>query len=74
MISAAFAAGIALACCQSAGAVPAAPTAIKDPIAVNVPLVQVQFREHRTRHRLVKCYRTLVVGPYRCHRFHRVWW
>jgi hypothetical protein len=27
----------------------------------------VQYAERRTRHGVVKCYRDLVIGPYRCH-------
>jgi hypothetical protein len=33
------------------------------------PLQQAQYSEHHTRHGVVKCYRTLVIGPYRCHYF-----
>jgi hypothetical protein len=31
------------------------------------PLQQAQYVERRTRRGVVKCYRDLVVGPYRCH-------
>lgn len=62
-----FAAGIGLACCQSAGAAPAGGTVVQDAAAVTSPLQQAQYAERRTRHGIVKCYRTLVIGPYRCH-------
>jgi hypothetical protein len=64
-----FAAGIGLVCCQSAGAAPASGTAVQDAAAATSPLQQVQYSERRTRHGVVKCYRTLVIGPYRCHYF-----
>lgn len=71
-----FAAGAlatGLVCCQVASAAPAGGPAIKT--AATPTLQQVQFREYRTRHgRLVKCYRTLVIGPYRCHSYRRGWW
>jgi hypothetical protein len=58
--------------CDSAGAIPAAPTAVSEaPTAAPQP---IQFRARRTRHGVVKCYRELVVGPYRCHHFRRRWW
>jgi hypothetical protein len=68
----ALAAAAMFVCCQGASAVPVAGAAIKD---AATPLVrQVQFRAYRTRHGgLVKCYRTLVIGPYRCHYYRRGW-
>ena len=68
-----FAAGIGLVCCQSAGAVPAAATAIKEAATAASPLLQAQYRERRTRHGVMKCYREFVFGPYRCH-YYRRWW
>lgn len=61
-----LAGGIGLVCCQSANAVPAAGLAINGaaPAAAAQP---VQYREYRTRHHFVKCYRDLVIGRYRCH-------
>ncbi len=62
-----FAAGIGLLCCQSAGAVPAAATGVKD-AATNASTLQLaQYAEHRAHHGVVKCYRDFVIGPYRCH-------
>ena len=55
-----IAAGAGFACCQSAGASSAAAMAAS-------PVQQVQYREGYTRHGLVKCYRFLVFGHYRCH-------
>jgi len=62
-----LAAGIGLICCQSAGAIPAAPAAVQNAVTGASVLEQVQYAERRTRHGIVKCYRDLVIGPYRCH-------
>jgi len=62
-----IAAGVGLICCQTAGAVPAAPTAVQSAATGASVLEQVQYAERRTRHGVVKCYRDLVIGPYRCH-------
>ena len=64
-----FAAGIGFLCCQSAGAVPISATAVKETATVTATLQPAQFAEHRARHGVVKCYRDLVIGPYRCHYF-----
>jgi hypothetical protein len=69
LAAAAVAAGIGLVCCQSAGAAPASATAVQDAAAAASPLQQAQYAERKTRHGVVKCYRTLVIGPYRCHYF-----
>jgi hypothetical protein len=53
-----------------AGAVPADATAVEQAAIAASPLQQA-FVGYRTRHGVVKCYRTLVVGPYRCHHFDR---
>ena len=55
---------------SSAGAVPADATAVRQAAIAASPLQQT-FYGYRTRHGVVKCYRTLVVGPYRCHTFSR---
>jgi hypothetical protein len=65
--SLAAAAGLAGVC--SAGAVPADATAVKATATAASPLQQAQYAERRARHGVVKCYRELVVGPYRCHYF-----
>ena len=57
----------------SAGAVPVSAAAVHEATAAVSPVQQAQFAEHRTRHGVVKCYRTLVVGPYRCHHFRNGW-
>jgi hypothetical protein len=62
-----LAAGIGLICCQTAGAVPAAPAAVQNAATGASVLEQVQYTERRTRRGIVKCYRDLVIGPYRCH-------
>ena len=64
-----FAAGIGLACSQNAVAAPVDAAAIKEAVVATSPVQQAQYSEHHTRHGIVKCYRTLVIGPYRCHYF-----
>jgi hypothetical protein len=67
------AAGFGLACCQGAAAFPVAPSAVSGVTTAAAPLQAVQYREYRTRHYVVKCYRALVIGPYRCHYYPRGW-
>jgi hypothetical protein len=67
LLALSFAAGIGLICSQSALAVPADATAVKEAAAATSPLQQAQYAEHRTRHGVVKCFRDFVIGPYRCH-------
>ena len=62
-------AGAGLACSQSAGAVPMSAAAVKEAAAAASPMQQAQYSERRARHGVVKCYRDLVIGPYRCHYF-----
>jgi hypothetical protein len=50
-----------------AGAAPADATAVQEAAAAVSPLQQAQYVERRARHGVVKCYRDLVIGPYRCH-------
>ena len=69
-----FAAGIVAISCQGAGALPAAAIAVKAAATAASPLQRAQFRGYRTRHHVVKCYRDLVIGPYRCHYYRRHWW
>jgi hypothetical protein len=59
--------GAGFVCCQSAGASPVAATAIKETASAASPVQQVQYREGYTRRGVVKCYRFLVFGHYRCH-------
>jgi hypothetical protein len=71
-----FAVGLAalgLVGVSGAGAVPADATAVKEAATAASPLRQADFVGHPARHGVVKCYRTLVVGPYRCHYFRRPW-
>jgi hypothetical protein len=65
----ALAAGVGLAFCQSAGAAPANGPAVQDAAITISPVQPAQYAERRARHGIVKCYRTLVIGPYRCHYF-----
>ena len=58
---------------QGANAIPAAPTIAREAITAASSLHPIQYRARRTRHGYVKCYRELVVGPYRCHHFRRRW-
>jgi hypothetical protein len=66
-----LAAGLSLVLGANAGAVPVDPTSVREAATVpSSPLQNVQYSEHRTRHgHVVKCYRDLVIGPYRCHWF-----
>ena len=57
---------------SGAGAVPADATAVQQ-TAIAASSLRLAFVGHPTRHGVVKCYRTLVVGPYRCHYFRRPW-
>lgn len=66
-----FAAGIGLVCCQSAGAVPANPAAVKSAAAATSPVQQAQYYERHTRYGVVKCYREFIIGRYVCHRYGR---
>jgi hypothetical protein len=67
LLAAGLAAGAAVLPCQNAGALPANAVAIHE-AATNASVVQqVQYAERRTRRGVVKCYRDLVIGPYRCH-------
>jgi len=60
-----LAAGIGLACWQSAGAAPVNPAAVQQAAAATDQVQNVGYR-HRGH---VKCYHELIIGPYRCHRF-----
>ena len=64
------AAAVSFIGCQGARAIPAGLTALTTAAS---PLQPIQYRARRTRHGYVKCYRELVVGPYRCHHFRRRW-
>ena len=67
LLAAGLTAGVVALSCRNAGAVPANSVAIHE-AATNASVVQqVQYAERRTRHGVVKCYRDLVIGPYRCH-------
>jgi hypothetical protein len=62
-----FAAGLGLVYSQSAGAVPADSTSVKEAATAASSLQRAEYTERRTRHGVVKCFRALVIGPYRCH-------
>jgi hypothetical protein len=70
LAAASIAAAVIFIGCQGAGAIPAALTAT----AAGPSLQPIQYRARRTRHGFVKCYRELLVGPYRCHHYRRHWW
>jgi hypothetical protein len=70
LISLSLAAGVGLLCSHSAGAAPANAGAAKAAAAAVSTLQQAQYAERHTRRGIVKCYRDLVIGPYRCHYFH----
>jgi hypothetical protein len=66
-----FAGALAVTCSLSAGAVPIDAAAMKQAAIATSPVQQAQYYERHTRHRVVKCYRELVVGPYICHSYYR---
>jgi hypothetical protein len=68
LLAVGLAAGIGLMC-GSAGAVPVSAPAVQEAAAATSPVQQAQFNEYRTRHGVLKCYRDLVIGPYRCHHY-----
>jgi len=70
MTALAFIGATALTFSQSASAVPVDAAAIKAAAITSSAVQQAQYSERHTRHRVVKCYRELIVGPYVCHRFH----
>jgi hypothetical protein len=69
LLALSLAAGIGLVCSQSAGAVPASAPALKEAATATSTIQQAQYAERHTRRGMVKCYRDLVIGPYRCHYF-----
>jgi hypothetical protein len=72
LIPCGLAAGLVLGFAASAGAVPLGAEGIKEAAtaSASASVQRVQYSEHRTRHgHMVKCYRDLVIGPYRCHWF-----
>ncbi len=69
LLAAGLAAGAIALWCQNAAAVPASPVGIQEAAAGAQLMQQVQYIERRTRHGVVKCYRDLVIGPYRCHHY-----
>jgi hypothetical protein len=69
LVALSFAAGLALVYGQSAIALPANPNGLKESATAASTVEQAQYSEHRARHGVVKCYRDLVIGPYRCHYF-----
>ena len=72
LVALGFAAGIGLICCQSAGAVQADVSVIKQAATAASTVQQAQFYQYRTKHgHWVKCFRDLVIGPYHCHKFWR---
>jgi len=68
LLALSLAAGVGLVC-GNAGAAPISGTAIKEAATATSPVEQAQYTQYRTKHGVVKCYRTLVVGPYSCHYF-----
>jgi len=43
--------------------------AIKQSAATTSSVEPTQYAERRTRHGIVKCYRSFVIGRYACHRY-----
>jgi predicted alpha/beta hydrolase len=67
-----FAAGIGLICCQSAGAFPADPSAMKEAVTAATTIDQVQYKPYAQKQNkkgFTKCYNEFVVGTYACHTY-----
>ena len=63
-----LAAGLAIACASSAGAIPISAAAVKEVAATTSPLQPAQYAETWSRRGgRIKCFREFVIGPYRCH-------
>jgi hypothetical protein len=69
LLAAGLTAGVAALWFQNASALSTNAVAIHEAVTNASVIQQVQYVERRTRHGVVKCYRDLVVGPYRCHYF-----
>jgi hypothetical protein len=70
LLAVTLAAGFTALCWQDAGAVPANAAAVPAAATAGSAVEQVQYAERRTRHGVVKCFRFLVIGPYRCHHYY----
>jgi hypothetical protein len=62
---------LCLVCGQSASAFPTDAAAINQAATAGSTVQRVQYYERHTRHRIIKCYRELIIGPYVCHAFYR---
>jgi hypothetical protein len=67
-------AAISLIWCQPTGAAPISGSGLNQAAIAASTAQQVQYYERHTGHRVIKCYRELIVGPYICHAYHRWWW
>lgn len=65
-----FAAAAGLMFCGSASALPI-DVGVKNAASAASTMQQTQYYERHTRHRVIKCYRELVIGPYVCHSYYR---
>jgi hypothetical protein len=65
-----LAAGISALSGQDAGAIPADASSLREAATAGSTIERAQYIERRTRHGIVKCYRDLVIGPYRCHHYY----
>jgi hypothetical protein len=68
VISLSLVAAAALCCGTEANAFPAG-AAVGQSASAASPIEKAQYREFRTRHGIVKCYREFVFGSYRCHTY-----
>jgi hypothetical protein len=62
-----LAAGLAIGCTSSAGAMPTNVAAVKEAAASSSSLQPMRWRRWPRGH--TKCYREFVIGPYNCHWF-----
>ncbi len=62
-----LASALGLIYCQPAAAVAINAVAIQQTAATGSSVELAQYAERRTRHGIVKCYRSFVIGRYACH-------
>jgi hypothetical protein len=67
-----LAAGIGLACCQSAAAFPVGAGTLEQAATAASGIQSTQYAERHGHHHITKCYREFVVGHYVCRRYHNL--
>ncbi len=69
LVALGVAAGIALVCCQTAGAFPADVSGLQAAATTTSPVEKAQYASKTTRKGYLKCYRQFAIGEYSCHRY-----